>query len=169
MNNKIQILILLLILSLPFALSSQTRKPIPAGRHEALSGIKSSAEAVQVKDTGAELDKNLIIWNEVASFYSLQNKKNAKVFFSGNLTNELIPIQYKNSFFVVQNSSQRPDILFSDDIKRDQSVIAKLVSGSLIAIYEMYDLQEFKNKNKNLELITFISDKSVNYSLFKVR
>ncbi len=169
MNNKIQILILILILSLPFALSSQTRKPIPAGRYESLSGIKSANDAALVSDASVAIDKNLILWNEMMNSFASQNKKNIKLFMNGNLSIETIPAQYKTNVLVTNKFSASIDVLLTDNIKRDLNLVSKMSNQSMIILYEAIATQELKNSNKNLELLTYISHKNSSFSLFKVR
>ena len=68
MKQTINIIAFFFVLSIPFALSSQTRKAIPAGRYEALSGVKNSRN---LKSTDSNVidrkDSTALFWNEVLS------------------------------------------------------------------------------------------------------
>ncbi len=170
MNQKTNITILVLVLSIPFALSSQTRKAIPAGRYEALSGIKTSHAH---KNNDAQLstkDSMNLFLTEVVK--NIPQGKNDNMFFSSETS-------FDNSFKTVltskgalesKNFDSNINILLSDNLSRDRDFIKKLkTKGSLVVLKDKQTLKEVMSSCGNCEVLVFQADSASNYFLLKLK
>lgn len=75
MKQTINIIAFFFVLSIPFALSSQTRKAIPAGRYEALSGVKNSRTMKSTDSSTEKRDSTILFWNEVLNHVPEETKE----------------------------------------------------------------------------------------------
>lgn len=156
-----------MVLSIPFALS-QTRKAIPAGRYEALSGVKIShttkgADSSQAKDSVslflAEVAKNLPQGRNENSFYSSSAADaNFKAFLVSKGVVE------------AKTLDSRVNILLSDDLNRDDALFKKIKSrGSLIVLKDKHALKDVMTSLAQFEVVLYQADADQNYYLLKLK
>lgn len=165
MNNKRNLILFLIVLAIPFALSSQTRKAIPAGRFEALSGIKTSGpKNISEKTTSVhnliieELEKNLPTDRREYFYY-----KNSQYDFNFNI---LIPQKdFKESIGAEKNV----DFLITDNLKKDSEKLRYLTKSGLILFISSQDLKENMMLISPYELILYQVSGKDNFYLLKNR
>ena len=161
---KTNILILILILSLPFALSSQTRKAIPAGRYEALSGIKISRNGKNQEVGNQGRDSGRQVWSEVEKFFS--NEPGEIVY--ANLASTEVGIKSKN-FREAKNMDQGFDLLITSNLQKDKELIKHLRGKKMIALFDVRPLEKIIPSLKNYEVVTFRAEKNSNFYLLKTK
>lgn len=170
MKQTINILAFFIVLSIPFALSSQTRKAIPAGRYEALSGIKNSRVAKTTDSQANEKkDSASLFWNEVLR-YVPSNSKNVSYFSTGKM--DEISLNYLTTKGVksARKLGNNTNILISDDLKRDKDVIKSLKNKNGLVVLK--DAQELKDVMASLgqyEVLLYQAEDKSNYFLLKLR
>jgi hypothetical protein len=150
----------------PFALSSQTRKAIPAGRYEALSGIKVSRtknEVVQSNSSEAS------IWQEVMK--NLPADK-ANYFYFKNYTNQelnLSALMPTKNFKEVTRPEMGFDLLISENLKVDKDKLNNLSKKGMILFITKMPLKETINYLASYDLILFQSINRENFYLLKLK
>ncbi len=150
-------------MSLPFALSSQTRKAIPAGRYEALSGIKVSRSGkADIQQTTHESSKQ--IWVEVEKYFGPEN---GEVLYA-NLASTEVAIKAKN-FHEAKNMDQGFDLLITSDLNKDQSAMKFLRGKKMIALFDQRPIDKIISSLKNFEVISFKADSTTNFYLLKTK
>lgn len=164
--NKVtlNILVFLIVLAVPFAISSQTRKAIPAGRYEALSGVKVSHSTKT--ELGPQSSAESTIWSEVSK--NLPTEKN-EIYYLKKTALELnfSTLVPNKNFREVKKADQGFDILISDNLKNDRDAIKHLHSKGLVVVISNIGLKEMISGLPNFELVIFQSAGSVFYYLFK--
>lgn len=157
--------IFLFVLMLPFALSSQTRKAIPAGRYESLSGIKlARAKSETINNSSnqlsiwQELQKNLASNRE--EFYYLKKS-------SSNLSlTSYIPSKNFREGRKIDGSF---DLLVTDNLKRDREDLKQLANDGVVLFISGSTLTDNMNQINGYNLILFQTNKSENYYLLKLK
>lgn len=161
----INVFIFLFVLMLPFALSSQTRKAIPAGRYESLSGIKLARAKT---DTINNPSNQLSIWQELQKnlatnreeFYYLKNYNS-----SLNLTT-FIP---SKNFREGKKKDGSFDLLVTDNLKRDKDVVKQLAGDGIVLFISTANLSDNLNQINGYNLLLFQTNKAENYYLLKLK
>ncbi len=161
---KTNILIFLLILAIPFALSSQTRKAIPAGRYEALSGIKISRSGKSLDVGNFDRDSNKQIWNEVEKFFI---NESGEILYT-NLASMEVGIRAKN-IKEAQNMDLGFDLLITANLQKDKSVLKYLRGKKMVALFDTRPLDKMLNSIKDFEIITYRTEKNINFYLLKTK
>ena len=115
MKQLKNITLLVMVLSIPFALS-QTRKAIPAGRYEALSGIKTAHTAKS--DSALAKDSLGLFWTEVAKHIPQGRKENA-YFTSSPIDANFKAFFSSKGVLEAHELDSKVNILMSDNIFRD--------------------------------------------------
>lgn len=166
MKQITNITLLTMVLSIPFALS-QTRKAIPAGRYEALSGVKVShpkiADSVQNKDSlglfWSEVAKHIPQGREDNTFYSSKSADpNFKTFLSSKGVLESKKLDNK------------VNIMLSDDLNRDSELFKKMKNkGSLVILKDNHNLKEILASLSQFEVVFYQSEAEHNYFLLKLK
>lgn len=168
MSQKTNIAILLMVLSVPFALS-QTRKAIPAGRYEVLSGIKS-AHVPKSSDTTAIKDSLELFWSEVVK--NIPQGQRGSHFFS---TQSILDPTVKNYFsskgaIEAKSFSDKVNIVLSDNLNRDLELIKKLkTKGSLVVLRDKQSIKEVLNTCSTCEVLVFQAESDRNYFLLRTK
>ena len=170
MKQTINILAFFFVLSIPFALSSQTRKALPAGRYEALSGIKNS-RAIKSNDSAnnEKKDSSSLFWNEVLNNIP-NNTQNPSFYSTGKL--DEISLSLLNSKGVKSSRKLAADtnIIISDDLKRDKDIIKGLRNKkSLVVLKDYHDLKEVISSLSQFEVLLYQAEDKSNYFLLKLR
>ena len=167
MKQIINITLLTIVLSIPFALS-QTRKAIPAGRYEALSGIKFShslknPDSLLAKDSLGlflfEVAKHIPQGRSDNSFYSIGiDDINFKTFF------------VSKGVLEARNLDNKVSILLSDNLNRDNDLLKKArMKGNLIILKDKHDLKDVLSAFNRFDLILYQAETESNYFLLKQR
>ncbi len=169
MKQTVNILAFFIVLAIPFALSSQTRKAIPAGRYEALSGIKNSRAIKSTDSVNDKKDTSSLFWNEVLSNVP-DNTKNPSFYSTGKLDeaslNILASKGVKSSRKLVDNTN----IIISDDLKRDKEMIKGLKNkNSLVVLKDSHDLKEVISSLSQYEVLLYQAEDKSNFFLLKLR
>ena len=151
--------------AVPFALS-QTRKAIPAGRFEALSGVKVSH--TQKSTDGSILKDSLgLFWSEVAKHIP-QGRNENSYFNSGNFDLNFKAFLASKGVQEAKNLDSRVTILLSDDLSRDEQIFKKIkIKGSLIILKDKHLLTEVISSLKQFEVIIYQSEVDNNYFLLR--
>ncbi len=154
-----------MVLSIPFAVS-QTRKAIPAGRYEALSGIKishsqKSSENSLSKDTlsliGAEIAKNLPTGQVEKTYFS-----------SGSFESSFLSLLTSKGVQETKTNEGHVTIVLSDDLIRDTSLIKSIQKkGSLLMLKEKHPLKFILTSLDQFEVILYQSEAEIHYYLLK--
>lgn len=159
------ITLLVIILSIPFALS-QTRKAIPAGRYEALSGIKGSHGQKSVDSTSSKETINLFL-NEVARH--IPQTMGEKTFLtSGAFDSTFLNFLTAKGLRESKEASNKLDMLLSDNIIRDSARLKTLTKrGSLILLKESRTLKDVISLFPQSEVVLYQAEVDTNYYLLK--
>ncbi len=163
MNNKRNLILFLLVLAIPFALSSQTRKAIPAGRFEALSGIKTGRQKNITENSTSvhsliieELEKNLP--NDRREYFYYKNSQ-----YDFNFSTLIPQKDFKESVGAEKNV----DFLITDNLKKDSEKLKYLTKSGLILFISGQDLKENLSVISPYELILYQVSGKDNFYLLK--
>lgn len=165
MKLLINLSIFIIVLLIPFALSSQTRKAIPAGRYEALSGVKISRSKNEI--TSLNNSQNSF-WQEVSrnlpsdrsEFYYV--KKTSHEFnFSNLIANK--------SMRELKSQNQKIDLMITEDLKSDKEVLKQLSSKGLIILISTTSLKDVLTQLSSYNLIIYQAFNSENFYLLKLK
>ncbi|MBY0413125.1 MAG: hypothetical protein K2Q18_03120 [Bdellovibrionales bacterium] len=171
MKQTINIIAFFFVLSIPFALSSQTRKAIPAGRYEALSGVKNSrsmksGEAVLA---GEKRDSSTLFWNEVINHVP-ESAQGGTYYSSGKLD------EFSSSFLMnkgiksAKKISKETNIIFSDNLNRDRELLNNLkTKNSLIVLKDQQQLKDVMASLGQFEVLLYQAEDQSNYFLLKLK
>lgn len=158
----------IIVLSIPFALSSQTRKAIPAGRYEALSGVKNS-RALKSLDTNTLSNKDSLnlFWNEVLGHIPKESK--GLTFFStGKMDSNWTDLLVKNGLSKTEEIGESTNVIFSDDLKRDRDLFKTIkAKGHLIVLKGAATLPEVLSTLNQYEVIVYQADTDASFYLLK--
>ncbi len=157
-----------MVLSIPFALS-QTRKAIPAGRYEVLSGIKSS-HASKIGESGAAKDTLGLFFAEVVK--NIPQGKAENLFFStqNSIDPSLRSLLTSKGAIESKVLDPKVNIVLSDNLVRDLEIIKKLkTKGSLIVLKDKQSIKHVMNTCQNCEVMIYQSESDENYFLLKMK
>lgn len=167
MKQTTNIALLIFVLSIPFALS-QTRKAIPAGRYEALSGVKIS-HSVKSGESAIAKDALGLFWTEVAKHIP-QGRKENTFLSSWTIGSNFKTFLSSKGVVETKEFSPKVNILMSDDATRDIDLLKKLKDkGSLIILKEKRTLKEILTLFPHHEVVVFQSEADSNYFLLKLK
>lgn len=156
-----------MILSIPFALS-QTRKAIPAGRYEALSGVKTSHGQKNIESSSSKDSVNLF-WSEVAKHIPQGVNKNS-YFNSGTTDSDFKVFLNSKGISEAKKIDSGVNILLSDDLDRDQASLKKLkMKGSLVILKDKHPLKEIMSILERYEVLVYQAEVENNYYLLKLK
>ena len=169
MKQTINICAFFVVLAIPFALSSQTRKAIPAGRYEALSGVKNSrsANSSGTSKENSSKDAMNLFWSEVVSHFPEKESK-ISFFVSGKM--EDFELSYLTAKGYKSNTRMNENIklIYSDDLKRDKETL-KNIQGEdkLIVLKDNRELKDVMIALQKFEVILYQAESKANYFLLK--
>ena len=167
MKQIINISLLVFLLSIPFALS-QTRKAIPAGRYESLSGVKVSHGAKNL-DNSQVNDSLGLFWIEVAKHFQIERGDNF-YFKTGDIDANFRTLLASKGVIEAKKFDNRINIFLSDDINRDSHLIKKLkIKGSLLIFKDKQALKEVMVNLEKFEVIIYQKETDFNYYLLKLK
>lgn len=156
-----------MVLSIPFALS-QTRKAIPAGRYEALSGVKVSHGSKSV-DNFLTKDSLGLFWSEVLK--QISQEKTENFFYSIGATDANV-----KAFLVgkgvheAKNLDNRVNILLSDSLERDSGIFKNITTkGSLVVLKDKHGLKDILSTLNRFDVIIYQAEVGNNYFLLKLK
>lgn len=167
MKQITNITLLVMVLSIPFALS-QTRKPIPAGRYEALSGVKTSHSA---KTTESALAKDTLglFWTEVAKHIP-QGRRENSYFASGAIDTNFKTFLSSKGVIEAKSFNDKVNILLSDDINRDSDLFKQLkLKGSLLILKDKHGPKDVIAFFPQYEVLVYQNEADYNYYLLKFK
>ena len=165
MKQTTNITLLIMVLSIPFALS-QTRKAIPAGRYEALSGVKIS-HSVKGSESAISKDALGLFWTEVAKHIPQGHKENT-YFSSGAFDPNFKTFLSSKGVLEAKEMNPKVNIIMSDDYSRDSDLLKKLKEkGSLIILKDKHPLKEIIAQFPQHEVVVYQTETENNYFLLK--
>lgn len=167
MKQATNITLLVMVLSIPFALS-QTRKAIPAGRYEALSGVKAT-RSTKGSEVNISKDSLSLFWNDVVKH--LPQGRSENFYYSSGLLDPNVK-ELLNSKGVMESTSvnSRVNILLSDDFGRDNNLYKKIKNkGSLIILKDKRSLKEVILAFGSYDVLMYQTEADSNYYLFKLK
>lgn len=156
-----------MVLSIPFALA-QSRKAIPAGRYEALSGVKIS-HSVKSADTQATKDSLGLFWTEVAKH--IPESPKGFSFYSANETDpSLKTFLTSKGVLEAKEFDNKVNIISSDDLARDAEIFKKIkTKGTLVILKDKHGLKDLISTFSRFEIIVFQTDVDANYVLLQLK
>lgn len=170
MKQTINIIAFFFVLSIPFALSSQTRKAIPAGRYEALSGVKNS-RSIKSTDApvGEKRDSTTLFWNEVLNHVP-ENMQEVSYFSTGKMDEFSSSLLATKGLKVAKKIGKKTNIIFSDDLNRDRETLQALKSkSSLVVLKDSHQLKDVMASLGQFEVLLYQAEDQSNYFLLKLR
>ncbi len=170
MKQTINILAFFFVLSIPFALSSQTRKAIPAGRYEALSGIKNS-RAIKSTDTTVsdKKDSSSLFWNEVLNHVP-ENAQNPTYYSTGKMDEASSNLLSSKGVRVTRKLGDNTNIIISDDLKRDKDFIKNLKNkNGLVVLKDSQELKDVMASLGQFEVLLYQAEDKSNFFLLKLK
>lgn len=167
MKQTTNITLLVMVLSIPFALS-QTRKAIPAGRYEALSGVKIS-HSVKGSESVISKDALGLFWTEVAKHIPQGHKENT-FFTSGTFDPNTKTFLNSKGVFEATAMGPKVNVILSDNVSRDSELLKKLKEkGSLLILKEKKSMKEILSQFPQYEVVVFQAEPDNNYYLLKYK
>lgn len=169
MKQTVNIIAFFFVLSIPFALSSQTRKAIPAGRYEALSGVKNS-RSTKSTDTSASSrsDSTALFWSEVLSH--MPENTELSYFSTGKLDEFSTSILTTKGLKAAKTPGEKTNIVFSDDLNRDRDVLKTLKNkNSLVVLKDSHELKDVMSSLGQYEVLLYQAEDKSNYFLLKLK
>jgi hypothetical protein len=161
---KTNLFILTIILSLPFALSSQTRKAIPAGRYEALSGVKVSHGSKNQETNNHDHDSSKQIWDEVEKYFI---NEPGEVYYA-NLAGTEVGIKSRN-FHEAKSIDQGLDLLITSDLKKDKEFVKHLKGKKMVALFDSRPLEKIITTLHSYEVVSYRAEGNGNFYLLKTK
>ncbi len=170
MKQTINIAAFFFVLAIPFALSSQTRKAIPAGRYEALSGVKNSRSVKSIDSaTGEKKESTALFWNEVLSHVP-ENSQDLSYYSSGKMDEFEAGLLATKGLKLSKKISASTSIVFSDDLKRDKDVLKGLKNkSSLVVLKDSEQLKDVMASLGQFEVLLYQAEDQSNYFLLKLK
>jgi hypothetical protein len=171
MKQTINIVAFFFVLSIPFALSSQTRKAIPAGRYEALSGVKTSRSTAKTSEAsiGEKRDTTTLFWNEVLSHVP-ENTPEVSYFATGKMDDFSTTLLANKGLKTAKKIGKKTNIIFSDDLNRDKEVFQKIKSKtSLVVLKDGHQLKDVMASLGQFEVLLYQAEDQSNYFLLKLK
>jgi hypothetical protein len=161
------IIFLILILSIPFALS-QTRKAIPAGRYEALSGVKITHGQKSIENSTPK-DSIGLFWSEVAKHIPQGQVENT-YFSSGEFDTNFKAFLSLKGVSESKTLDSRVNILLSDNLNRDGGLFKKIkTKGSLIVLKDKHTFKDILSNLESYEVVVYQAEADNNYYLLKLK
>lgn len=170
MKQTINILAFFFVLAIPFALSSQTRKAIPAGRYEALSGIKNS-RATKSADSqvNEKKDSSSLFWTEVLNHVP-ETVQNPTYYSTGKMDEFSTKMLATKGAKATRKLGNGTSIVISDDLKRDKEIIVGLKNkNSLVVLKDSQELKDVMASLGQFEVLLYQAEDKSNYFLLKLR
>ena len=170
MKQTINILAFFFVLSIPFALSSQTRKAIPAGRYEALSGIKNS-RAIKSTDMAVadKKESSSLFWNEVLNHVP-ENTQNPSYYSTGKMDELSSNLLSSKGVKPARKAGENTNIIISDDLKRDKDFIKNLKNkNGLVVLKDSQELKDVMASLGQFEVLLYQAEDKSNYFLLKLK
>jgi hypothetical protein len=170
MKQILNIVTFFTILAIPFALSSQTRKAIPAGRYEALSGVKNSRSVKSIDSiSDGKKDSVGLFWNEVLKHVP-ENSKELTYFSTGKLEQSSGNVLKNRGLKEVSSLTTKTNIVFSDDLKRDLNFLSDLKNKkSLIVLKETQELKDVMPSLARFDVLVYQSEEKAHYYLLQLK
>lgn len=165
---KFKIFLLLLVISIPFALSSQTRKPIPNGRFEALSGIKNHrTPRGDARHTLGKRDVSALLWNEI--IHQLPHAAYEVNYYTHSQLDEVSNNLFSmNNIKRTENPSANMTLLYTDNLQKDSSILETLSSKVLLIIVkDTKSIEERVHDFKNFEIMLYQNEDKKHYYILK--
>lgn len=164
MKQITHITLLIIVLSIPFALA-QTRKAIPAGRYEALSGVKISHGQKAIDNTSK--DSVGLFWSEVAK-HTPQGGSENSYFNSGLMDANFKSFLSSKGILESKSFDSKVNIFISDSFSRDLEFIKKIkTKGSLVVLKDKHALKDVLPAINQFEVVLYQAEADANYFLLK--
>lgn len=169
MKQTINIVAFFFVLSIPFALSSQTRKAIPAGRYEALSGVKNSRSVKSTDSVNDKKDSTTLFWNEVLN-HMPENSQNLSYFATGKMDEFSSSLLANKGLKSSKKIGSATNIIFSDDLNRDREIFKNLKNkNNLVVLKDSHQLKDVMSSLNQFEVLLYQAEDQSNYFLLKLK
>lgn len=172
MKQFLNISILVCVLSVPFALSSQTRKAIPAGRYEALSGVKNSRAGkapAALDESQLKTESANLVWNEALKLLPA-NGKNISYYSSSELDPIWSDLLSTKGLVPSKKIGHNTQVIFSDDLKRDKTLFTPTNTGKIVILKDKQPLKEIISPANQFEILAYqVADNSQYLYLLKIK
>jgi hypothetical protein len=167
MKQTTNIILLTIVLSIPFALS-QTRKAIPAGRYEALSGVKISHSG-KTGESSLTKDSLGLFLSEVAKHIP-QGRSENFFYSSGEIETSFKSFLVTKGVSEGKNFDSTVNVLLSDNLVRDIDLFKKIKKkGSLIVLKDTHGLKDVLSILNQFDVILYQSETDANYFLLQMK
>ena len=168
MKQATNIALLIMVLSIPFALS-QTRKAIPAGRYEALAGVKVSHSLKSTEGSAPLKDSLGLFWSEVTKH--IPQGHNEYSYYSSGITDaSFSTFLSSKGIREVKTLNDHVNIFLSDNLTRDNSALKKLkTKGSLVILRDKHPLKDVIANLSLYEVMVYQVEAENNYYLLKLK
>lgn len=169
MKQTVNIIAFFFVLSIPFALSSQTRKAIPAGRYEALSGVKNS-RSTKSTDSGAtdRKDSTSLFWSEVLNH--MPENTELSYFSTGKMDEFSANLLASKGLKSAKKLGKKTNIVFSDDLNRDRDVLKTLKNkNGLVVLKDSHELKDVMSSLEQYEVLLYQAEDKSNFFLLKLK
>lgn len=154
MKQSFNIVALICVLSVPFALSSQTRKAIPAGRYEALSGVKNSRSAKSATiESNEKADSVNLVWNEAQKY--IAQTKNPTYFTKSDLDPAWTELLTSRGLSPAKTLNPNTALIFSEDLKKDKEIFRQLSRGKIIILKDRHALSEIVGPAQSFDVLAY--------------
>jgi len=169
MKQTVNIIAFFFVLAIPFALSSQTRKAIPAGRYEALSGVKNSRSTKSAEAAAASRsDSTTLFWNEVLSH--MPENTDLSYFSTSKMDEFSTSLLATKGLKTSKRLEEKTNIVFSDDLNRDREILKTLKNkNSLVVLKDSHQLKDVMASLGQYEVLLFQAEDQSNYFLLKLK
>ncbi len=169
MKQTINIIAFFFVLAIPFALSSQTRKAIPAGRYEALSGVKNSRNIKNVESSMIDRkDSTALFWNEVLNH--MPENTELSYFSTSKMDDFSTSLLTTKGLKTAKKLGEKTNIIFSDDLNRDREILKTLKNKkSLVVLKESKELKDVMASLGQYEVLLYQAEDQSNYFLLKLK
>ena len=169
MKQTINIIAFFFVLSIPFALSSQTRKAIPAGRYEALSGVKNSRSMKTTDSSTEKRDSTILFWNEVLNHVP-EETKDLTYYSTGKMDDYSTSLLATKGLKNTKKVDKATSIIISDDLDRDMSLFKSLKDkNSLVVIKDSHQLKDVMVSMNQYEVLLYQAEEKSNFFLLKLK
>ena len=168
MKQTINIIAFFFVLAIPFALSSQTRKAIPSGRYEALSGVKNSRNKSADSSSIERKDSTTLFWNEVLSH--MPENTELSYFSTSKMDEFSTSLLTTKGLKTSKKLGAKTNIVFSDDLNRDRDILKTLKNkNSLVVLKDSQELKDVMVMLGQYEVLLYQAEDKSNYFLLKLK
>lgn len=169
-HQLVNIVSFLLVILLPFALSSQTRKAIPAGRYESLSGVKSlKSKQAEVELNDIKKDEVYDFWLETISNFGHEETE-LNYFAYGLIDKKVLDLLDKRNFKLVQKLNSKALLIYADNFSMVKAELLKVANNkTFILLNEKSEINELVKNLNEFEIVIYRLIEGQHYYLLRFK